>query len=904
MEQASTESPASKSKGADAAATALEVRYEFTPILPDILKHVRSSLFVTTYQAGKLMVLGAVGNELKIAFHSFEQPMGLAIDESRLALGTKRHIQGYVGNREVAAAVPPVNSYDLCLVPRNATYTGNIHGHDLAWGHDGLWVVNTLFSCLCQLHEDFCFVPRWKPPFISQLADQDRCHLNGLAMDSGRPRFMTAMAETDTPAGWRPTKATSGVILDIASGAVVSHGLCMPHSPRVHQGRLWVLDSGRGALCVVDLQTGQLQTVETFPGYVRGLSFAGQFAFVGLSRIRETSVFGGVPIAEHRESLKCGIGVVDLVSGRTVAVFQFLSGVTEIFAVETVTGATNPVIAGQSNAEDGHDVWIVPPHGHQPSMGPVLPWYQRIANSTEKPERHTAAQWIEEGNRLQVEQKPVEAITCYERALSLDNTCVPGWQNLGYLLMNEGHYEKSLAAFERLRTLENSPLNRLLSASVLPVIYSSHEQIAQAREHQFQQLTSLANDAGRIDAMQTLLPTFFYAPYHGQENTTLMRLKKQVILGADFVKSRVTHRSSSDRIRIGFISAYLHDHTIGRLNAGRIEKLDRTRFHVSTFLASNRNDRFTQRLQSSSDHFCRLPPNLRAAAQALASQELDLLLFTDIGMDALTTTLAQSRFAPIQISTWGHPETSGSPNMDYFLSSSLLEPPGAEQNYTEALLLLDRLGIYYENPRSEVNRTRGRSQFGLPESATWYVCPQSLFKFHPDFDAIIAGILTEDRNGILVTLEGKSSEWTRRLRARWELTMPELLDRIHFLPALPHADYLRLLELADVMLDPIHFGGGNSSYEALAVGTPIVTMPGQFLRSRITYGLYQTIRFNALIATTPSEYIQLATTTARNPDLRKSLSTQIQTQHPTLFENPSDVTSFEDKLQSLTPRPR
>ncbi len=406
MEQASTESQAPKSKGTDAPAAGLEVRYEFTPILPEILKHVRSSLFVTTYQAGKLMVLGAVGNELKIAFHSFEQPMGLAIDESRMALGTKRHIQGYVGNREVAAAVPPVNSHDLCFVPRNATYTGNIHGHDLAWGNDGLWVVNTLFSCLCQLHEDYCFVPRWKPPFITQLADQDRCHLNGLAMDSGRPRFMTAMAETDTPAGWRPTKATSGVILDIASGAVVSHGLCMPHSPRVHQGRLWVLDSGRGALCVVDLQTGQLQQVETFPGYVRGLSFAGQFAFVGLSRIRETSVFGGVPIAERRESLKCGIGVVDLVSGRTVAVFQFLSGVTEIFAVETVTSAMNPVIAGQSNAEDGHDVWIVPPHGHQPSMGPFFPGISESRTAPRNPNDTLPPSGLRKGIDFKLSRNP------------------------------------------------------------------------------------------------------------------------------------------------------------------------------------------------------------------------------------------------------------------------------------------------------------------------------------------------------------------------------------------------------------------------------------------------------------------------------------------------------------------
>lgn len=344
----------------------VEVRYEFTPILTDILSHLKASLMVTTYQAGKLMVIGAHQGQLKISFSSYDQPMGLAVAGDRLAIGSRKQINFLAGNRHVASAVAPAGTWDVCYVPRSSTWTGSIHGHDLAWGNEGLWVVNTLFSCLCTLHEDYSFVPRWKPRFISQLIDQDRCHLNGLAMDEGRPRFVTAMSETDTAAGWRPGKSTSGVIIDVDSGETIARGFAMPHSPRWHNGKLWVLDSGRGALGTVDLTSGQFELVETFPGYTRGLSFFGQFAFVGLSQIRETSVFGGVPIAEHRDQLKCGIGVVDLLSGRTVAVFQFLSGVSEIFAVEVAAGAACPYVAGANSDGKEHDVWIVPPPGTFP----------------------------------------------------------------------------------------------------------------------------------------------------------------------------------------------------------------------------------------------------------------------------------------------------------------------------------------------------------------------------------------------------------------------------------------------------------------------------------------------------------------------------------------------------------
>jgi uncharacterized protein (TIGR03032 family) len=235
-----------------------------------------------------------------------------------------------------------------------------IHGHELAWAGDELWVVNTLFSCLCTIQEAFSFIPRWQPPFISRLAAEDRCHLNGLTMENGKPRYVTVMAETDTAGGWRPTKATTGCIVDVPSGATVARGFAMPHSPRLHDGKLWVLDSGHGRLSLVDPAIGKAEPVTHMQGYTRGLAFHGPFAFVGLSKIRETSVFGGIPIAEHRDKLQSGIAVIDLRTGKQVAGLVFNTGVDEIFAVQVLPGVRCPVVSGPLPDADGTEtIWLV-----------------------------------------------------------------------------------------------------------------------------------------------------------------------------------------------------------------------------------------------------------------------------------------------------------------------------------------------------------------------------------------------------------------------------------------------------------------------------------------------------------------------------------------------------------------
>lgn len=344
-----------------AAAPTREVGFEHSTDLAPFLTHYGSSLLISTYQAGKLAVVSAWQNKLQLAFHNFEQPMGIAVAPGWLAVGVRGQIWQLNNAANIAPSIEPAGSHDAAYVARTSHVTGEIHSHDMAWAGDELWVVNTLFSCLCTLHPQFSFVPRWRPPFISALAAEDRCHLNGLAIDANGPKYVTALGQTDTAQGWRPGKATGGVLLDVTTGERLLTGLAMPHSPRIHDGRLWLLDSGTGRLVLPDLQTGQLTTVAELPGYTRGLSFFGPYAFVGLSRIRETSTFGGLPIAERRGQLKCGVWVVDTRTGRVAVFLEFKSGVEELFDVQVLPGVRNPILSGPSPAADGAQaMWIVP----------------------------------------------------------------------------------------------------------------------------------------------------------------------------------------------------------------------------------------------------------------------------------------------------------------------------------------------------------------------------------------------------------------------------------------------------------------------------------------------------------------------------------------------------------------
>jgi uncharacterized protein (TIGR03032 family) len=315
---------------------------------------------VSTYQAGQLVGVGVADDRLSLSFRGFDRAMGIAVADSELAVGGKEQVWSLRDHAELAAGIEPTGRYDRCWLPRTSVVTGPIQCHELAWGSaaDGtpeLWVVNTLFSCLAALDPRYSFVPRWRPPFVTQLAAQDRCHLNGLAMRDGSPAFVTVMAVSDEARGWRRARNDSGAVLDVTTGEPVTTGLAMPHSPRWHDGVLYVLNSGLGRLERVDPTTGARDGVAAVPGYARGLALHGDLAFVGLSKIRETAIFGGAPIAAYHDQLKCGVGVVELSTGRTVATLQFDNAVEEIFDVQVVPGARCPTFGAS-----GSDVWLLP----------------------------------------------------------------------------------------------------------------------------------------------------------------------------------------------------------------------------------------------------------------------------------------------------------------------------------------------------------------------------------------------------------------------------------------------------------------------------------------------------------------------------------------------------------------
>lgn len=309
-----------------------------TASLPMLLEQLGITLAVTTYQAGKLIFIRNENGKANTHFRSFMQPMGLALRGPRLAIGTHTRVCEYVDHAALAPKAEPANTHDACFVARSSHTTGNIAVHEMAFAGEELWIVNTRFSCLATLAADSSFVPRWRPKFVTGLSIEDRCHLNGLGVRDGYVRYVTALGATDTVSGWRENKARGGVLIDVQSGETIAAGLSMPHSPRWHDGRLWVLESGAGTLCVVDPARGQCTTVASMPGFTRGLDFVGPFAFIGLSQVRESAVFSGLPITERLTAGEraCGIWVVDCRTGQTVAFLRFESGVQEIFAIQVM----------------------------------------------------------------------------------------------------------------------------------------------------------------------------------------------------------------------------------------------------------------------------------------------------------------------------------------------------------------------------------------------------------------------------------------------------------------------------------------------------------------------------------------------------------------------------------------
>lgn len=323
-----------------------------TSSFPALLEQAGCSVLVTTYKSGHVILGRADGDRLNTEFTQVNRPMGVAAAGSRLAIGSAEAILAFTVQPGLAPRVPAARPVDAPYSPRSIIVTGDIQIHDMAYAGDGsLYFVNTRFSCLCRQDIDYSFVPVWRPTWLPGLADGDLCHLNGLAMVDGAPRYVTALAQTDTPGGWRELKGTSGVIIDITDDRIVAEGLSMPHSPRWHDGALWVLESGKGTLSRVDVSTGSVTPVAELPGFTRGLSFIGRYALVGLSQVRE-SVFSSLPITARASERNCGVWLVDIVTGEIVGFLKFDGVVQEIFEVTVLPHRWPVIVRDEGIAKD------------------------------------------------------------------------------------------------------------------------------------------------------------------------------------------------------------------------------------------------------------------------------------------------------------------------------------------------------------------------------------------------------------------------------------------------------------------------------------------------------------------------------------------------------------------------
>jgi predicted O-linked N-acetylglucosamine transferase (SPINDLY family) len=496
------------------------------------------------------------------------------------------------------------------------------------------------------------------------------------------------------------------------------------------------------------------------------------------------------------------------------------------------------------------------------------------------------------------------------------------------MLSDQGLHDEARAHYREAVRLQPTPILRLLLETVMPVIYGSTAEIGPARAALEASLARMNAEGLHIDPTRESMPTLFYLAYQGLNDRDLhlqlsrlcdgpraltlapsqgnggkgdRHLLGEAPEGPFRQKVPATFSDPSQKIRVGFLSRYLRDHTIGRLTSGMIRELPREKFHVTVLSVGQPDDEMARGIRASADRVVIVPQDLGVALELVAAQGLDVLVYTDLGMAPFTYTLAFSRLAPVQCVFWGHPMTTGISTIDYFLSSEDLETPASADHYSEQLVRFSRLGVFYERPQLS-GEPKPRAFFGLPDDVHLYGCPQTLFKFHPEFDPLLAEILRRDPRGMLVLLEGRYPAWQKLLVERFRRTLPGGDSRVRFLPRLARNDYLSLLTACDVLLDPIHFGGGNSSYEGLALGTPIVTLPSEFLRGRITYAQYRQMNFMDCVAQNPDDYVRLAVELGTNRRRRDAMSERILAQCGTLFNDHAAVEEFAQFLTSVAPR--
>ncbi|WP_207476512.1 O-linked N-acetylglucosamine transferase, SPINDLY family protein [Arenibaculum pallidiluteum] len=513
--------------------------------------------------------------------------------------------------------------------------------------------------------------------------------------------------------------------------------------------------------------------------------------------------------------------------------------------------------------------------------------------------------WLPMHAGLIHERQADKAARVLRHALALAPDFRPAWIALAGCQQDRGLYDDAMVCYDRAERLASGIGIALRRALALPVIPTDRSQIASVREDMASRLDALAATGARLpDPLDAEVQGAFYLAYHAcddrplQERIARFYLSACPALGFEAPHCARWTPSAGRRIRIGVISQHFYHHTIGLLNLGLVQHLDRRRFEVVVITPPVPPDQVRTAFTSAADRIVEIPHDLFLAQRRIAALELDILYYADVGMAALTYFLAYARLAPLQTLTWGHPDTTGIPNLDHFLSCGAMEPPDAEAHYSEKLARLPGTTLFYPKPRPP-EPMKPRAAFGLPEEATLYVCPQSLFKIHPDFDDLLIALLRRDPRALVVLVNTQDRMVAELLMRRISTTAgKDLRPRFQILGRMPSVDFLNVMGLGDVMLDPLHYSGGNTSLEALSLGTPIVTWPGAFMRGRHTHGFYRLMGYEDLVARDVADYLEIALRLGTDPAARKAARAAILARVDRLFEDAASIRAIEDFLEA------
>lgn len=390
----------------------------------------------------------------------------------------------------------------------------------------------------------------------------------------------------------------------------------------------------------------------------------------------------------------------------------------------------------------------------------------------------------------------------------------------------------------------------------------------------------------------------FYLAYRGMDDRVfrerLGRILRRAAPSLSFEAPHVARGPSPrGKVRLGICSAHLRDHTIGRLNQALIHRLSEFGFHIVLAHVDPPRDAFAEALGASADEVIVTGRALGTAHARLAAAELDVLHYPDLGMDPFTTWLSFARLAPVQTVSWGHPITSGLKTIDAFLASSFLVPRHASDAFTERVLRLPDPMVCWTPP--EAPPALARSHFGLPEARPVYLVPQSVFKLHPDFDPVLRSIARGHPEAVIALLAPRRSHWKRSIEQR--LGLPP--DRLIWVARQPRPGFLELLRTADVVLDPFPFGGGHTSLEAFAMGTPIVTRATRQLRGRLTACWYRTMHLHDWIARDEADYVKRALAWGRDPAARAAAARTLHERTPRLFDREDAVAAHAAAFHGL-----